>query len=382
MFRPAGVGRTATPTAAADRPCEHSPSQAVGALDRRRDVNRERAEIATIEDHRPPCTGFALDPPSGLVVDGPGHTAALDRGAIREAVERRLELLVKREPQAQSGNVIQARGEPTEGQCQSHEESDRDACDEAHAILPGRQCGQTAQQISLASYGLDQPRSPCLEGAAQRVDVNVQRVGDEVVSLAPDVPVDPRARENLIGMTEEKDKNCELLGRQVQGMAGTPGLLRRQVNAHVAIRKRHVRERAPATYQGAGAGEQLLEGKRLAEIIVGTGVKPAHPVADRVARCQEEHGRGPTLAAMILQDSKAVASGQPPVEDHKVPFAVPQRVLARIAVASVHDRESLVRQPVDNRSSEACVVLDHQNPACHSDFSDPLTSPVATSDLS
>ena len=128
--------------------------------------------------------------------------------------------------------------------------------------------------------------------------------------------------------------------------------------------------RAPATYQGAGTREQLLEGKRLAEIVVGTGVEPAHPVADRVARREEEDGRGPALAAMILQDSKAVVAGQPPVEDHKVPFAVPQRRLTRIAVASVRDRETLVRQPVDNRSSEACVVLDHQNPARHGKSSD------------
>ena len=141
-FRAPGLGRTAMPAAAADRPREHPPAQAVGPLDRRRDIDRERAEIATIEDHRPPCTGLALHPPPRLVVDGPGHPAATDHGAIREAVERRLQFLVKREPQAQPGEVVQARGEPTKGQCQCHEKSDRDARDEAHASSPTARAGR------------------------------------------------------------------------------------------------------------------------------------------------------------------------------------------------------------------------------------------------
>ena len=289
--------------------------------------------------------------------------------------------MVEGEPQAQPGEVVQARGEPAEGQRQRHEEGDRDARDQSHGSSSAAGAGRSAEQISLAPHGLDQPRAPRLQDAAQRVDVNVQRVGDEVVGLAPDVPVDPRPRENLAGMAEEEDKHCQLLGRQVQGMAGPLGLLRRQVDAHVAIGERHYLERATATYQGAGAGEQLLEGKWLAEIIVGAGVESAHPVADRVARREEEHGRGPTLAAMALQDRQAVRAGQPPVEDDEIPFAVPQRVLGRIAVASVRDGETLVRQPVDNRSSEACVVLDHQNPARHGNSSDLATSHVAASTI-
>ena len=132
MFAAPGLGRPAATASAADRPREHPPSQAVGPLDRRRDVHRERAEVAAVEDHRPPGARRALDPPPRLVVDGPGHAAVLALGAIREAVQRRLQLLVQGEPQAQAGDVIQARGEPAEGQRQGHEEGDRDARDQAH----------------------------------------------------------------------------------------------------------------------------------------------------------------------------------------------------------------------------------------------------------
>ena len=121
----------------------------------------------------------------------------------------------------------------------------------------------------------------------------------------------------------------------------------------------------PATDQGAGAGQQLLEGKRLAQVVVGASVEAAHPVADRVARREEEHGRGPTLTAMALQDLQAVRAGQPPVEDDEVPVAGPQRVPGRVAVAGVRDGEPLVRQPVDDRSGETRIVLDEQNPLFH-----------------
>ena len=140
--------------------------------------------------------------------------------------------------------------------------------------------------------------------------------------------------------------------------------------------------RAPATDQGAGAGQQLLEGERLAQVVVGAAVEAAHPVADRVARREEEHGRGPALAAMALQDRQAVRAGQPPVEDDEVPVAGPQRLPGRVAVGGVRDGEALVRQPVDDRSGEACVVLDHQNPARHGNSSDRATSHVVASTIS
>ena len=166
-------------------------------------------------------------------------------------------------------------------------------------------------------------------------------------------------------MAEEEDEQGQLLGRQVQGMAGPLGLLRRQVHPHVAIGERRDLDRPPAADQGAGAGEQLVEGERLAQVVVGPAVEAAHPVADRVARREEEHGRRPALAAMALQDLQAVRAGQPPVEDDEVPVAGPQRLPGRVAVGGVRDGEALVRQTVDDRSGEARVVLDEQDPLFH-----------------
>ena len=143
-----------------------------------------------------------------------------------EAVQRRLQLLVQGEPQPEPGEVIQAGREPAEGQRQGHEEGDRDARDQAHGASSTAGDGRVAEQVAPAPDRLDQPRAPRLQGPAQLLDVDVQGVGDEVVVLAPDVPVDPRPRQDLVGMAEEEDEQGQLLGRQVQGMARPLGLLR------------------------------------------------------------------------------------------------------------------------------------------------------------
>jgi hypothetical protein len=129
--------------------------------------------------------------------------------------------------------------------------------------------------------------------------------------------------------------------------------------------------RPPATYQCAGAGQQFLEGERFTQVVVSTPVQPAHPVADRVARSEKEHGRVPARAAMAVEDRQPVLARQPPIEYDEVPVFGPQRKTARVAVGGARHDEALVRQPVHNRSGEARIVLDHQNTACHGNSSGP-----------
>ena len=57
-----------------------------------------------------------------------------------------------------------------------------------------------------------------------------------------------------------------------------------------------------------------------------------------------------------------------------MPIACPKRLPGRAAVGGVRDGEALVRQPVDDRSGEARVVLDHQDPVRHRNSSATATS--------
>ena len=121
----------------------------------------------------------------------------------------------------------------------------------------------------------------------------------------------------------------------------------------------------PRRIKAQGAGQQLFEGKRFAQVVVGAAVQAAHPVADGVTRCQEEHGRGPAGATMGLQDFEAVLTGQPPIKNDEVILAGAKRFAGRVAIGGVRDGEGFVREPVDDRTGEARIVFDDQNPLFH-----------------
>ena len=61
------------------------------------------------------------------------------------------------------------------------------------------------------------------------------RVTMAVISLVPDLLVNPCARENLAGVSHEKGKQRLLLARQIQGFAGAPRSPSRQVQLDVRV---------------------------------------------------------------------------------------------------------------------------------------------------
>jgi hypothetical protein len=166
-------------------------------------------------------------------------------------------------------------------------------------------------------------------------------------------------------MTKEEAEQSKLLGGQVQGMTSPLGLLRRQLDAHVTIGQRGNLDRTLAPDQGASTVQQLLESERFAQVVVGPAVEAAHPVADGVPGCEEKDGRRPPACAVFEQDFQTIPAGQPPVEDHQLVLARPEHLGRRIAVGCMVDGKALVRQPVDDGASQACVVLDEQHPLFH-----------------
>jgi hypothetical protein len=69
---------------------------------------------------------------------------------------------------------------------------------------------------------------------------------------------------------------------------------------------------------GAQPGEQLGEGERLRQVVVGAAVEPGDPVADRVARGQHHDRRPDSLAPQHAADLEAVDPRQHDVEDDRV----------------------------------------------------------------
>lgn len=66
---------------------------------------------------------------------------------------------------------------------------------------------------------------------------------------------------------------------------------------------------------GADAGQQLVKGEGLDEIVVGAEVQTLDPVAHGVARGEEEHGRGVAPLAELPHGREAVHARHHDVED-------------------------------------------------------------------
>jgi hypothetical protein len=115
---------------------------------------------------------------------------------------------------------------------------------------------------------------------------------------------------------------------------------------------------APA--EGAQAGEKLLEGERLREVVVGAGVEAADAVVDAVERGEEEDGRVETLAAERLAELDAVYAREKDVEDDDIVRSVAGHGEAIFAVVREVDRVAFLFEHAADYLGEAAFVFDEE----------------------
>ena len=113
--------------------------------------------------------------------------------------------------------------------------------------------------------------------------------------------------------------------------------------------------------QGAQPGQQLHQLERLDEVVIGAGVERAHPVADGVARREDQDGRL-APAAQPGEDLPAVQPRQHQVEDDRV--VVPARRLKQpvFAVGGLVDSVTVFPQRPRKHGEQFRLVFDQQDP--------------------
>src|SRR5271166_354063 len=102
--------------------------------------------------------------------------------------------------------------------------------------------------------------------------------------------IDPRPRQHLPRVAQEKRQERELLGRQLERMPPSSRSLRGEIDTDVPLRGPEVGRAAMPPDQRANSGKQLVKRKRFAQIIVRPEIKPADPIGDGIARRQEKNG--------------------------------------------------------------------------------------------
>ncbi|MCY1350503.1 hypothetical protein D9M69_367380 [compost metagenome] len=133
----------------------------------------------------------------------------------------------------------------------------------------------------------------------------------------------------------------ELLGAQVDASAIAFDPSAQQVEAQVGgLQVGEGGGAGTAAQQGAHPRQQLGEGERLDQVVVGAQLQALHAVGDAVAGGEEQHRHAAAGLAQAAQDLPAVAAGQHHVEDDQVMVAGQRQVLTFEAVARQFDAEA------------------------------------------
>ena len=135
----------------------------------------------------------------------------------------------------------------------------------------------------------------------------------------------------------------------------------REVQGEVADAQQAALALEAPPQQRAQSGQQLRQGERLDQVVVGAGIEPLDPVVDGVARGEHQDRRVVTGAAHAAAHGEPVDVGQPEVEDQRVRGGLRQRLERLAARGHGHHLVALEAEgPVDG-PADGEVVVHHED---------------------
>src|SRR4051812_7657591 len=144
-------------------------------------------------------------------------------------------------------------------------------------------------QVTEAAHGTD-ANAGRLELCAQARDLHLDRVGRELFVPRRDGAGDAVLADDGVDVREQELEQGVFALREVQRLARDAGALAREVHRERAVLEHVGANGAPPAGERRDAGEQLLGREGLREVIVGADREPMHPVGERIARGEHEHG--------------------------------------------------------------------------------------------
>ncbi|CAA9500776.1 MAG: hypothetical protein AVDCRST_MAG13-2235 [uncultured Solirubrobacteraceae bacterium] len=167
-------------------------------------------------------------------------------------------------------------------------------------------------------------------------------------------------------MLEEALQQEELRAREREPALPAPRPVGVAVQPQVVVGQDPASRRPAPVAQAAAhdrlhAREQLAQGERLDQVVVGSRLEPGHPVVDGVARGQHEDGHLVARGAHAPADLHAVHVGHRHVEDHRVHAAVREGHHGLEPVVHRHDVVALELQGVLQRGPDRGLVVDHED---------------------
>jgi hypothetical protein len=107
--------------------------------------------------------------------------------------------------------------------------------------------------------------------------------------------------------------------------------------------------------------QELVEGERLRQVVVGAGLQPAHAVLDRVERGQDEHVHVLAGGTQAAQDLEPLDARQHEIQHHDVVGSAARHPQADLAIGRGVDLVARSRQQLPQRLDHLGRVLDEQD---------------------
>src|SRR5918992_3694664 len=272
---------------------------------------------------------------------------------------------------------------------------------------PRSRCGRSAQTASHAKYGATSAKKPLLnhffstwppgwhpDAALLRdgfelVADSVARLDERVAHCAPvdflpelaDEDVDsavavtlapaPELLQQLVTaddatpLESEGVQDSKLRRRELRVLAVDVGLDLGGVDAQLLDLDRLAVVRPfgarPAPSSGLDAGDELVHGERLDEVVVRADVECVHAVVLRAARADDDDRRSDPLAAGLLDQPPAVDAREHQIDDAHIGPLEPESRQASVAVVDDRRIEAGSAQVRGHALGDDLVVLDDQH---------------------
>src|SRR5215831_2008230 len=192
-------------------------------------------------------------------------------------------------------------------------------------------------------------------------DVSIYSAGGRKGVVAPDFFEQSIAAESLARMAKEVLQKIELLGGKLHGLPGAGHLTSAQVDLDLAKRVTFLGNAVGTAEDSLDTGQQLADGERLGNIIVGTELQADNLVHFLTARRQHNHWHRRALGLKLLAHVQPTHFGHHHVENHEVGRVVKRASQALGSVARGEHFVAFVLEVVAQTSNHVRLVFDNKD---------------------
>ncbi len=222
--------------------------------------------------------------------------------------------------------------------------------------------GLYAKPITRSSQGLKELRlEVVIDLPAQSPHEHFEHVGERIVVIVPHMRSDRSAIDDMPCVKCETFQKTEFLGGKLDFTSGAFDLLRADVDLEVCNRDNVPNRRCLPARECAKTSDQLAEGERLRQIVIGARLESRDPVVYGISRSQHQDRRRDLTVSQIFAEFEPGPSGKHHIEHDNIE-RIEHRLHPAIGkVVGYGDTNSFFLESAGDNVRKGSIVFHEQN---------------------